>query len=258
MVMLERGAKIHTHLGWITHDAIIDQPFGSTVLTHLGQPYTLLPPSTIDIVMNVNRASQIVYPKEIAFILLKLNVIPGAHVVEAGTGSGALTIALARAVGPTGRVHTYEEREDMRENALKNFKRTGVDAIITSTARDIREGFDERDSDSLFLDVREPELYLPQAHAALVGGGFFGAIVPTTNQISEVLLGMDESGGWAEIEVVEILMRYYKPNADRLRPTDRMVAHTGFLIFARAVSRSQPIPQDTSKPLSDSAEQATC
>lgn len=253
MVMLERGAKIHTHLGWINHEAIIGQPFGSTVLTHLGHPYTLLPPSTIDIVMNVNRASQIVYPKEIAFILLKLNVIPGAHVVEAGTGSGALTIALARAVGPTGRVHTYEEREDMRENALKNFRRVGVDTIITSTGRDIREGFDERDADSLFLDVREPELYLPQAHAALVGGGFFGAIVPTTNQISEVLLGMDESGGWAEIEVVEILMRYYKPNADRLRPTDRMVAHTGFLIFARAVSRSQPIPQDTSQPLSDSA-----
>lgn len=245
MVKLERGAKLHTHLGWIDHEGIIGQPFGSTLLTHLNHPYTLLPPSTIDVVMNINRESQIVYPKEIAYILLKLNVIPGACIVEAGTGSGALTIALARAVGPTGHVHTYEEREDMRENAMRNFKRMGVDTNITSTLRDIRLGFDERDADALFLDVREPELYLSQAHAALVGGGFFGALVPTTNQVSQILIGMDETRGWAEIEIVEILMRYYKPNADRLRPTDRMVAHTGFLIFARAVSRSLPMVEES-------------
>ena len=235
MVRLTRGQKIHSHLGWIAHDDIIDQPFGHAVRTQLAHPFLILAPSTLDLVMHAKRASQIVYPKEAGYILLKLNIIPGARVIEAGTGSGALALTMARAVGTTGKIYTYEERDDMQDLARKNLARVGITEQVEFKIRDIRAGFDEREVDALFLDVREPWLFLAQAHAALKGGGFFGSLVPTTNQVSDILQEMERMRGWAEIEVCEILMRYYKTNADRLRPTDRMVAHTGYLIFARAV-----------------------
>jgi tRNA (adenine57-N1/adenine58-N1)-methyltransferase len=204
----------------------------------MGHPFFLLQPSTFDLTMRVKRASQIVYPKEIGYIILRMNIVPGSRIVEAGTGSGALTLALARLVRPDGRVFTYEERDDMLELARKNFDRAGVTEVIELKQRDIRAGFDERGADALFLDVREPWQFLSQAHAALKGGGFFGSLVPTTNQISDLLAEMERLGGWAEIEVIEILERNYKVNAERLRPFDRMIAHTGYLIFARAVNRN--------------------
>jgi tRNA (adenine57-N1/adenine58-N1)-methyltransferase len=120
--------------------------------------------------------------------------------------------------------------------ARKNLERAGALDVVELKQRDIRAGFDERDADALFLDVRKPWLFLAQAHAALKGGGFFGALVPTTNQLSELLQEMDALGGWTDIEVTEILTRHYKPVAERLRPMDRMVAHTGYLLFARSVS----------------------
>jgi len=236
-VRLVPGQRLDTHHGFILHDAIIGQRFGTTINTQLGHAYLLLQPSTYDLVMHVKRISQIVYPKEIGYILLRMNIVPGARVVECGTGSGALTLALARFVRPTGRVYSYEERDDMLTLARKNLERAGVLDVVELKARDIRVGVDERDVDAFFLDVREPWLFLAQVHTALKGGGFFGSLVPTTNQVSEILQEMERLGGWADVEVVEILTRYYKPVAERLRPQDRMVAHTGYLIFARAVQR---------------------
>jgi len=237
MVRLTTGQRLDTHHGFIPHDAIIGQPFGSVVKTQLDHAYLLLQPATYDLVMRVKRASQIVYPKEIGYLILRMNIIPGARVVECGTGSGALTLALARLVRPHGRIYTYEERDDMLELARKNLERAGALDVVELKQRDIRAGFDERDADALFLDVREPWLFLAQAHAALKGGGFFGSLVPTTNQVADILLEMERTGGWADIEVVEILTRHYKPVAERLRPEDRMVAHTGYLIFARATQQ---------------------
>lgn len=236
------GQQLHTHLGYIKHESLLEHEYGSQVLTQLGKPFILLRPSTLDLVMNVSRATQIVYPKEIGYFLLKLNIVPGTRVVEAGTGSGAMTLALARAVQPSGKVYTYEEREEMQVNARKNIERVGLGLYVEFKARDIRAGFDERDADALFLDVREPWLFLAQAHAALVPGGFFGSFVPTINQVTEVLGEFERMGNWLEIQVSELLQRFYKTNAERLRPEDRMIAHTGYMICARAVSiRVEPI-----------------
>ncbi len=239
LIRLVAGAQMHTHRGFIAHDAIAGRPFGSTVRTQLDHPFLVLQPSTFDLLMHVKRASQIIYPKEIGYILLRMNIVPGTRVVEAGTGSGALALAFSRFVRPGGRVFTYEERDDMIELARKNLERVGADDVVEIKQRDIRLGFDERGVDALFLDVREPWLFLAQAHAALKGGGFFGSLVPTTNQLSDLLQEMETLGGWAEIEVIEILTRHYKAVAERLRPEDRMIGHTGFLLFARSVTREE-------------------
>lgn len=240
LIRLTPGAQLHTHRGFIPHDAIIGQPFGSAVETQLGQRFLLLQPSTFDLVMHIKRASQIVYPKEIGYIVLWMNIVPGARVIEAGTGSGGLTLALSRLVRPGGHIYSYEERDDMIELARKNLDRVSAFDVVELKQRDIRAGFDERNVDALFLDVREPWMFLAQAHAALKGGGFFGSLVPTTNQLSDLLRELDSLGGWADVQVIEILTREYKPVADRLRPEDRMVAHTGYLLFARAVTRQAP------------------
>lgn len=230
------GQQLHTHLGFLLHDTLIGARWGALVRTQLGHRFVLLRPSTHDLIMHIRRTTQIVYPKEIGYILLKSNIVPGTRVIEAGTGSGAMTLALARAVQPTGKVYSYEERPEMQVNARKNLEKAGASEFVEFKVRDIRAGFDEHGVDAVFLDVREPWLFIAQAHAALTGGGFFGAFVPTTNQVSEILAELERLGNWVEIEASELLHRFYKTNAERLRPADRMVAHTGYLLFARAVS----------------------
>lgn len=247
LVWLKATQRFDTNYGFIWHKDIIGKSFGSTVRTQMGQGYVLLQPSSHDLVRYIKRNSQIIFPKEIGYIVLRMNIIPGVRVVEAGTGSGGLTLALARMVAPHGRVYSYEAREDMQAIARKNLERVGALDTVELKLRDIQMGFDERGVDSLFLDVREPWMYLAQARAALKGGGFFGALVPTTNQLTDLLQEMNLQQTWAELEVVEILTRNYKINADRLRPEDRMIAHTGYLLFARSIERA-PIPEPKPAP----------
>jgi tRNA (adenine57-N1/adenine58-N1)-methyltransferase len=242
ILRLTPGQQLHTHRGIFEHDALIGRTLGTEVFTHRGDPFFLLQPSTDDLIREIKRNSQIIYPKDIGFILMKLSVRPGVTVVEAGTGSGGLTTVLAQAVGPTGCVISYEVREDMQNLARKNLERVGLADRITFKLRDIAEGFDETDVYALFLDVPNPWDYTGQAYRALQSGGFFGSLVPTANQVSKLLVSMRREG-FDFVEVCEVLLRYYKPVPDRLRPTDRMVAHTGFLIFGRPVIRSTPSPE---------------
>lgn len=234
LIKLQRGQQWHSNRGFIRHDDLIGQPLGRMHVTRLGHAYLALEPSTHDLIRYLKRTTQIIFPKDAAHIVQRLNLYPGKRVAEAGTGSGGLTLALARAVMPHGRVFTYEEREAMSELAGKNLARFGLRDTVELKVRNAAEGFDERNVDALFLDMREPWRCLPAARAALKGGGFFGALLPTTNQVSELLRAL-EAHDFADLEVEELLLRAYKPNADRLRPADRMVAHTGYLIFGRKV-----------------------
>lgn len=236
IVCLTPGEELHTHRGTINHDQLMGQPLGREVTSHLGHPFIILEPSIHDLIMDIKRASQIVYPKDSGYILLKMNIKRGSRVIEAGTGSGALTIALAQAVMPTGRVYSYEEREDMIHLATRNLVRVNLEEYVELKQRDIAEGFDEREADALFLDLRTPWLYLGQSREALKADGFFGAILPTTNQVSQLIEALAEHD-FVDIEVEELLRRGYKVVPARLRPQDRMVAHTGYLIFARKVQR---------------------
>jgi tRNA (adenine57-N1/adenine58-N1)-methyltransferase len=234
LVRLQPGAELHTHRGLIKHDDMIGKPWGSRVDSHLGRPFYLLPPSLHDVLRDTKRRSQIIFPKDIGYILLKLSVVPGSTVIEAGTGSGALTTALATAVGPQGRIISYDSREDMQTLARRNLQALGLDSRVEFRLQDISEGFGETDAPALFLDVPVPHEYIAQVRAALRPGGFFGSIVPTVNQVSLLLTALARHD-FEFVEVSEISLRYYKPVPERLRPTDRMVAHTGYLIFARPV-----------------------
>ena len=235
IVRLTPGESLHTHRGFIKHDDMLGQPFGAQLTSHLGYPFYLLRPSIHDLIMNVKRESQIIYPKESGYVLLKMNILPGSRVIEAGTGSGAMTIALARGVMPSGRVYSYDRRQDMIDLATRNLSRVGVLDLVDLKCQGIAEGFDEKEVDALFMDVREPQLYVGRVKEALAPGSFFGALVPTTNQVSALLEEL-ELRGFVDLEVSEMLLRHYKTVAARLRPEDRMVAHTGYLVFARPLS----------------------
>ncbi|MEA3335606.1 MAG: tRNA (adenine-N1)-methyltransferase [Chloroflexota bacterium] len=235
LVKLQRNGEWHTHRGIIRHEEIIDKPLGRMVVTQLGHAFLVLEPSTHDLIRYIKRETQIVFPKDAAYIVLRLNLYPGRRVIEAGTGSGGLSMALARAVMPSGRVYSYEMRNKMSRVAANNLVRFDLLRYVDLKVRDIADGFDEQHVDACFLDLREPWRYLDAVRRALKGGGFFGSLLPTTNQVSELLTALPQHG-FADLDVHELLLRHYKPVAARLRPTDRMVAHTGYLVFARKVT----------------------
>ena len=237
VVRLEPGGQLQTHRGYLNHDDLLGQPLGREVLSHLDYSFVILQPSTSDLISQLKRTTQIMYPKDIGYTLLKLSVVPGDRIIEAGTGSGGLAVALSRAVGPGGKVYSYELRPDILNLARKNLEALGLADCVSFKLRDIAEGFDETGVDALFLDVRRPWAYLAQVTAALKDSGFFGAILPTANQVSDLVRGLEEQQTFGHIEVEEVLVRPYKAVPSRLRPADRMVAHTGYLIFARKVQR---------------------
>lgn len=216
----------------VAHDQLIGLRWGQRVQSHLGYPFTLLRPSTDDLIRHIKRQSQIVYPKDSGYILMKLGVHSGSRVVEAGTGSGGMALALSRAVMPNGRVYSYDNRSDMQKLAQRNLALVGLDRHVEFKLRDVAAGFDETGVDALFYDLPNPWHYLEQAAAALGDGGFFGCILPTTNQVSELLYALDKAP-FTMVEVEELILRPYKPVPARLRPNDRIIGHTGFLIFAR-------------------------
>lgn len=237
IVRLQAGGRLQTHRGYICHDDLLGQPLGREVRSHLGYAFAVLEPSIFDLIEKLRRTTQIMYPKDIAYTLLKLNVRPGSRVVEAGTGSGGMTLALGRAVAPAGVVYSYEMRSEIQDLARANLAALGTSSCVELKLRDIAEGFEEIGADALFLDLRRPWAYLPQVVQALKDGGFFGAILPTTNQVVELVRCLEMQQTFGRIEVEEILVRPYKAVPERFRPADRMVAHTGFLVFARKVSR---------------------
>lgn len=235
LVRLEPGCEQHTHRGYVRHDDIIGQPTGRIVLSHSGQRFTVLHPSMEETIMSVRRATQIVYPKDLGYILLKLSIVSGVHVIEAGSGSGALTVALARYVSPGGQVYSYEVREDMHNLARNNVETVGLSEAVTFHLGSIDEGFVERDVDALFFDLREPWLYLEHATEAMADGAFLGSVVPTMNQLVNLVTAIQRREAFTDLEVCELLLRQYKTVPERMRPMDRLTAHTGYLAFARKV-----------------------
>ena len=238
IITLKAGTKFETHRGVLLHDDLIDRPWGTQVFSHMGSPFFLLQPSLADLLTDLPRSTQILYPKDIGFILITMGIGPGKKVIEAGTGSGSMTIALAYAVSTEGHVFSYEMRPDMQNLAKKNLERVGLASHVEFKLRDLQAGCDETDGDAFFLDLPNPFDYIPQVRAALKPGGFVCSLLPTVNQVEQLLVALRRER-FAFIEVCEVLVRYYKAEPTRFRPTDRMVAHTGYLIFARRIEPSE-------------------
>ncbi len=234
---LTPGGILTTHLGNIPFDTLIGLAYGSAIRTHLGNLFYLLIPNVEDLLHHGRHETTIIQPKDLGYIALKMGIQPGVSVIEAGTGSGGLTTWLALLVGDSGQVISYDRKPVNVEVAKRNLTRAGMVHRVAFKTRDIAEGFDETEADAIFLDVHNPWEFLTMARAALRGGGHFGAIVPTMNQVID-LLGALYVGAWFRIEVEELLLRSYKVLPARVRPEDRMVGHTGYLVFARAVTRT--------------------
>lgn len=240
LVALQAGGTYHTHAGTLAHDDVIGKPEGTRVRTARGMVLAAFRPRFADYVLKMPRGAQVVYPKDLGPIIVYADVYLGARVLEAGTGSGALTIALCRAVGEQGRVVSYELRPDHRERALANVE--GFFGKLPDQL-EIRHG-DVADAaatgerfDRLVLDLAEPWVPLDALRPALEPGAVLCAYLPTTIQVQQLVLALPEAG-FLHVETFEVLKRGWHVTERSVRPDHRMVGHTGFLTVARVGSES--------------------
>ena len=232
------GKEWHTHKGWIVHDELIGVPEGSVVETSAGLKFTAFKPLLADYVLSMPRGATIVYPKDAALILGFADIYPGARVLEAGVGSGALTISLLRAVGAAGHVHSVERRDEFAANATSNvtnyFGERPVNwslSIGSLQDQEFNESFDR-----VILDMLAPWECIALASQVLRPGGVFLAYVATTTQLSETAEALKNNGSFTEPESSESLIRGWHHEGLAVRPQHRMIGHTGFLIQSRRMA----------------------
>ena len=234
LLTLRAGASFHTHSGILSHDDVIGRPEGTTVAASTGRGFLVLRPTLTDTVLKMPRGAQVIYPKDLGAILLAADIGPGQRVLEAGVGSGALSMTVLRAGAS---VIGYELREDFANRAKANVAELlGPDADYRVDLRDVTEGIDERDVDRVLLDMPEPWRAVGPAAAALRPGGILLAYLPTINQTAQLRAALDD-GPFGLAETVEILRRTWHIEPRSVRPDHRMVGHTGFLTTARLLSR---------------------
>ena len=225
------GGSFSSHMGILDLSLVPGKKWGESVTSSLGSGFVILEPGVEEKMMKVRRATQIIYPKDAAMILFKTGAKAGSRIVEAATGSGAFTIALASAVAPGGKVYTYEKRRSFIANAKSNVENAGLSEFVEFNCGDARDGFREKDVDIAVLDLPSPWYGIPSSYAALRPGGRLASISPTYNQVERTAETLAETG-FVKIETVELLMRSYQVKRGKTRPDNRTVAHTGFLTFA--------------------------
>ncbi|MEO0056393.1 MAG: hypothetical protein RL310_26 [Actinomycetota bacterium] len=249
-ITLTQGSEWHTHKGMLKHDALIGLPEGSIVATNQDLKFQAFRPLLADYVLSMPRGATIIYPKDAAMILGIADIKPGARVLEAGVGSGALSIHLLRAIGAKGVLHSVEMREDFAEISEKNvssyFGAKPTNWNLTIGA--LQDQTYEADFDRVLLDMLAPWECLDVASKALVPGGVFMAYVATTTQLSKIAEAIKESGNFTEPESSETIVRGWHHEGLAVRPQHRMIGHTGFLIFARRMAPGVPVLQRRRRP----------
>ena len=226
--------KFHTDKGFIDLSTLKNKDIGQSVETNLGERFYILRPSLWNIIMKIERKTQIIYPKDIGIILLKGNLFPGARVIECGSGSGALTIALANFIRPEGKVFSYERNREFLENARKNVEKAQLKDYVEFKLKEVRERFDEEDIDSIIIDIGSPWELIPASFQALKPGGRFATICPTFEQLIQTVFSLEKTG-FTQIETLEVLTRRILVRRGRSRPEQRIPSHTGFLVFASKI-----------------------
>jgi tRNA (adenine57-N1/adenine58-N1)-methyltransferase len=236
LITLVAGATFHTHAGVVAHDDLIGAMEGRTVTGSTGRAFLVLRPTLSDVVLKMPRGAQVIYPKDLGAILIAADIAPGQRVLEAGVGSGALSMTVLRAGAS---VVGYELRDDFAERAKANVTAAlGPDAPYRVEIRDVTAGIDEADLDRILLDMPEPHKVVAAAGAALRPGGILLAYLPTINQTALFRQALDDEGApFGLAETQEIMRRTWHVEARSVRPDHRMVGHTGFLTTARRIEQ---------------------
>ena len=232
LVRVEAEKSFHTHKGYIQLGDLIGKEYGTRIASSMDIEFVALKPNIRDYIFKTKRRTQISYPKDISLIIMYSGIGSGSRVVEAGTGTGALTSAIAHYIKPAGRVYTYELRQEFAKNAQKNLERAGLLDYVELKDGDITEGIEEKDLDAVILDMATPWLVVPHAYDALKGSGVLVSFSPTIDQVVKVVEALTEYG-FVCVETVETLMRFMQVVRGKTRPQTVMTGHTGYLTFAR-------------------------
>jgi tRNA (adenine57-N1/adenine58-N1)-methyltransferase len=236
LVTLSEGGAFHSHTGVLDHALLIGADEGITVRTTMGSRLVAVRPTLSEYILKMPRGAQVIYPKDLGPILMLADVFPGARVLESGVGSGALTMTLLRAIGPTGHVFGYELRDDFADRARRNVESfLGADLPLTIEVRDVYDGIEVDDLDRVVLDLPEPWRVVKHAEAALRPGGILLSYLPTIGQVMRLREELDGSS-FGMAETLEVLQRSWHVDGQSVRPDHRMVAHTGFLTHARLLA----------------------
>lgn len=237
LVRVEKSAKFHTHKGFVEFDDVIGEEYGTTLISSLGVEFVALKPLLPDFIYKAQRKSQITYPKDVALMVMFSGIGPGSKIVEAGTGAGALTTALASYVRPDGCVYSYDIRSDFQRIALKNLRKAQLERFVDVKQKDITLGIDETDVDAVILDLATPWLVVPHANAALKGSGSLVSFSPTIDQIVKTVEAM-RSCNFVNVTTFECIMRKMQVIRGKTRPQTLMTGHTGYITHGRKASRS--------------------
>jgi tRNA (adenine57-N1/adenine58-N1)-methyltransferase len=240
LITLGVGKQFHSHHGMVAHDGLIGGPEGVLVSSTGGARFRVFRPTLADFTLKMQRGAQVVYPKDIGLILVYADIFPGARVLEAGSGSGALTLALARAVGEAGLVVSLEARADHHERAAANLDgwyraSGGRPEHVELRVGDVFEGIPERGFDRMVLDLPEPWRAIGTATESLAAGGIMCCYLPTVPQVSQTVEAM-RRGGFGSTGAFEGLVRTWHVEGQSVRPDHRMVAHTGFIVTGRKLA----------------------
>ena len=236
LVTLTEDGEFHTHAGFLPHQDLIGRDEGVTVRTTRNAALVAIRPTLAEYVLEMPRGAQVIYPKDLGPILMLADIFPGARVLESGVGSGALTMTLLRAVGPTGSVTGYEIRDDFADRARRNVEGyLGTDVPLSIEVRDVYEGIEVADLDRIVLDLPEPWQVVKHAATALRPGGILVSYLPTILQVSTLRETLAESV-FGMAQTLEVLNRGWNVDGQSVRPDHRMVAHTGFLTVARKLA----------------------
>ncbi|BCU67216.1 hypothetical protein HS7_06530 [Sulfolobales archaeon HS-7] len=231
----KKGEKFHTDKGVISWDDIIGKGFGSSFYTSKGIKYWIFAPLLEDIYLGFSRPSQVIYPKDAAYIVFYLGIREGDRVLEAGTGSGFMTSILAWFVGNSGRVYTYDVRDDMSERARKNIEMLGFGDRVQFNVGNVVDAKLDFPVNKIFLDLPDPWNVIPSVNNLLIPSGTIAVFVPTTNQIEKTTNALSE-GNFVDIRAVELINREYQLKRNAVRPKNIGVLHTGYIITARKAS----------------------
>ena len=237
LITLEEGGTFHFHNGLLAHDDVIGRPEGSVLQSSLGGRLVAVRPRLADYILNMKRGAQVVYPKDLGAIIVWGDIGPGMTVLEAGTGSGALTMALVRAVGPTGRVVSVERREDHADHARRTLGEFfgGIPLNLDLRLGEVADHIADVQPDRLVLDLPEPFGVVEAAAQSLPSGAIWVSYVPTVPQVQQTSDALRRVGCFTQLTSFEVLHREWNVDGRSVRPDHRMVGHTGFITVARKI-----------------------